>query len=43
MEVSLHILDIAENAILSGCRLLEIELEETPTEYRVTVRDDGMV
>ncbi len=41
MEVSLHILDIAENAILSGCRLIEIELEETPLEYRVTVRDDG--
>ncbi len=41
MEISLHILDIAENAIASGSRLLEIELEESGSEYRVTVRDDG--
>lgn len=41
MEISLHILDIAENAILSGASLIEIELDETPDEVAVTVTDDG--
>lgn len=41
MELSLHILDIAENAILSGASLIEIELEETPDMLDVTIADDG--
>lgn len=41
MELSLHILDVAENAVLSGASLIEIELDETPDAVAVTVTDDG--
>ena len=41
MELSLHILDIAENAILSGASLIEIELEETRSSLGVKIVDDG--
>ncbi len=42
MEISLHILDIAENAIAAGASLLEIELIEKKDGYYVTVSDDGV-
>ncbi len=41
MELSLHILDIAENAILSGASLIEIELTESADVLDVVISDDG--
>lgn len=42
MEISLHILDIAENAVAAGASLVEIEIDETDLAYDVTVTDDGV-
>jgi anti-sigma regulatory factor (Ser/Thr protein kinase) len=42
-ELSLHILDIAENAIRAGARNIEIHVEENLKNDRltITIRDDG--
>lgn len=42
-ELSLHILDIAENGITAGARCITITVEESPAADRMTIRvhDDG--
>jgi anti-sigma regulatory factor (Ser/Thr protein kinase) len=42
-ELSLHILDVAENALTAGAALISIEVaESTPADrLRITVRDNG--
>lgn len=40
-EISLHILDIAENAARSGAVTTAIRLDERPGELTVTIADDG--
>lgn len=40
-ELSLHILDIAENSISAGASLVFITIEETNEAYAVTVSDNG--
>lgn len=42
-ELSLHILDLAQNSIAAGAGLVEITVDEQPAEgtLSVTVRDDG--
>lgn len=40
-ELSLNILDIAENSVKAGATLTEILLEETGNTLTLTIRDDG--
>ena len=40
-ELSLHILDIAQNSLSAGASLVEMLLEETSAALSVTIRDDG--
>ncbi|MBE6644403.1 MAG: sensor histidine kinase [Ruminococcaceae bacterium] len=40
-ELSLNILDIAENSVKAGASLTEIKIEETETELTLTITDDG--
>lgn len=40
-ELSLNILDIAENSVKAGATLTEIILDETDTSLTVTIADDG--
>ncbi|MEJ5360161.1 MAG: ATP-binding protein [Desulfobacterales bacterium] len=42
-ELSLHLLDLAENAVTAGARRVSITVEESPAEDRLTIRvaDDG--
>jgi K+-sensing histidine kinase KdpD len=42
-DISLHILDVAENGITAGARRIEIEIDEDINADRlvVTIRDDG--
>ena len=41
-EISLHILDIAQNSITAGAAHLELRLEEEPSgRLTLTVTDDG--
>ena len=40
-ELSLHILDIAQNSISAGCRALELSLTEREGLLTLVVRDDG--
>lgn len=40
-ELSLNILDIAENSLKAGAALTEILLNESKDELTVTIRDDG--
>lgn len=40
-ELSLNILDIAENSVKAGAALTEITLDETDTSLTITIADDG--
>lgn len=40
-ELSLNILDIAQNSLTAGSSLVEILLDETDDALRITVRDNG--
>ena len=40
-ELSLNILDIAENSVKAGASLTEIRITETPTTLTLLIRDDG--
>lgn len=40
-EISLNILDIAENSVKAGASLTGITVEETPDTLTLTIRDDG--
>jgi K+-sensing histidine kinase KdpD len=40
-ELSLNILDIAQNSVKAGATLIEITLEETAARLDITVRDNG--
>ena len=40
-ELSLNILDIAENSVKAGATLTEITVEETDSRLALTVKDDG--
>lgn len=40
-ELSLNILDIAENSVKAGATLTEITLDETDTSLTITIADDG--
>lgn len=40
-ELSLNILDIAENSTKAGASLVEILIEETDTTLTLTIKDDG--
>jgi hypothetical protein len=40
-ELSLNILDIAQNSIKAGAQHLEIELDQTGTTLTITITDDG--
>ena len=40
-ELSLNILDIAENSVKAGASLTQITLEETDTTLLLTIRDNG--
>lgn len=40
-ELSLNILDIAENSLKAGATLTEISLTETETELTINIKDDG--
>ena len=40
-EISLNILDIAENSVKAGASLTEILIDETSTTLTLTIRDDG--
>ncbi len=40
-ELSLNILDIAENSVKAGASLTEILLQETPDTLTLTIRDNG--
>lgn len=40
-DISLHVLDIAENSIAAKATLVTIEIAESGEELRVTVTDDG--
>jgi len=42
-ELSLHILDIMENSLAAGAKLIQVEIEEDPARDRftLTVSDDG--
>ena len=40
-ELSLNILDIAQNSVKAGAKVIEITLDETDTELCISIRDDG--
>ena len=40
-ELSLHLLDIAQNSIAAGARHVDLEVEECEGVLRLTVADDG--
>lgn len=40
-EISLNILDIAENSVKAGAALTEISIEETETKLSVSIKDNG--
>lgn len=40
-ELSLHILDIAQNSISAGCRRLALSLVDAEGELTLTIADDG--
>ena len=40
-EISLNILDIAENSVKAGASLPEIYVDEVAKELRLTIKDDG--
>ena len=40
-ELSLNILDIAENSVRAGALLIEISVIETEDTLKLTVKDDG--
>jgi len=42
-DLSLHILDIAQNSISAGASLIEITIEENPVKdlYTLVIKDDG--
>jgi hypothetical protein len=40
-EISLNILDIAENSVKAGAALTEIYVDETRNELILTIKDDG--
>lgn len=40
-ELSLNILDIAENSVKANATLTEIKIDETDTELTITISDDG--
>ena len=40
-ELSLNILDIAQNSIRAEASLIEILLDETDTSLKLTIRDNG--
>ena len=40
-ELSLNILDIAENSVKAGATLTEITVEETDNRLVLTIKDDG--
>ncbi len=42
-ELSLHILDIVENSLMAGAKLVEVQIEEDTVQDRmlIEVRDDG--
>lgn len=40
-ELSLNILDIAENSVKAGASLTEIRIDETPDKITIIIKDDG--
>ena len=40
-DLSLHLLDIAQNSITAGARRLDLELTEAGETITLTVADDG--
>ena len=40
-EISLNILDVAENSVKAGATLTEITIDETADTLTLTIRDDG--
>ena len=40
-ELSLNVLDIAQNSVKAGARHMDIELLYTGDELRITIADDG--
>ena len=40
-ELSLNILDVAENSVKAGATLTEIRLDETDETLKLTIKDDG--
>ncbi len=40
-ELSLNILDIAENSVKAGATLIKIAIDETSEIYNITISDDG--
>ena len=40
-EISLNVLDIAENSVKAGAALTEISIEETETKLSVSIKDNG--
>ena len=40
-EISLNILDIAENSVKANASLTEIYVDETDAELKLTIKDDG--
>ena len=40
-ELSLNILDIAENSVKARANLTEIIIDETESRLSITIRDDG--
>ena len=40
-EISLNILDIAENSVKAGATLTEIYVDEIGDELTLTIKDDG--
>ena len=40
-ELSLNILDIAENSLKAGATLTEIEIKDTGTELNISIKDNG--
>lgn len=40
-DISLHILDIAQNSLAANASLVEISVEETSDYIEVTIKDNG--
>lgn len=40
-EISLNILDIAENSVKAGATLIEIDLTQTGAVLQIVIKDDG--